>query len=83
MTATDLDRTCDGCCADAKVVVTLPSGNELLFCGHHANENHDGLVQVCATFTFSDDSAWLRREPVPQPELLKVPFVTVPARRTS
>ncbi|WP_020495094.1 DUF7455 domain-containing protein [Sciscionella marina] len=40
---TAADR-CDRCGAAAKVRVLLPSGGELLFCGHHANE-HDAKLR--------------------------------------
>jgi hypothetical protein len=39
---TALDR-CDRCGAAAKVRAVLPSGGELLFCGHHARAYGDKL----------------------------------------
>ena len=44
---TALDR-CDRCGAAAKVRAVLPSGGELLFCGHHARQRasaHRGVDQ--------------------------------------
>jgi hypothetical protein len=35
---TKLDR-CDGCGAAARMRAVLPSGGELLFCGHHARKH--------------------------------------------
>ncbi|MHA6799083.1 DUF7455 domain-containing protein [Bounagaea algeriensis] len=42
---TAADR-CDRCGAAAKLRAVLPSGGELLFCGHHAREYEDGLRQA-------------------------------------
>jgi hypothetical protein len=39
---TAADR-CDRCGAAAKVRAVLPSGGELLFCGHHAKAHGDKL----------------------------------------
>jgi hypothetical protein len=39
---TAADR-CDRCGAPAKLRAILPSGGELLFCGHHAREFEAGL----------------------------------------
>ena len=35
---------CDACCARAWVRATMPSGGQLYFCGHHANEHLPSLV---------------------------------------
>ncbi|MCL2465591.1 MAG: hypothetical protein FWF28_11070 [Micrococcales bacterium] len=37
---------CDRCGAQAYVRVTLPSGNDLLFCAHHSRAHSDKLHQV-------------------------------------
>mgnify|MGYP000874985618 FL=1 len=42
---TAADR-CDRCGAQAYVRVTLTSGGELLFCGHHSKAHSDKLTQV-------------------------------------
>ncbi len=42
---TAADR-CDRCGAQAYVRVTLTSGGELLFCGHHGKAHSDKLSQV-------------------------------------
>lgn len=44
---TTADR-CDRCGAAARVRATLPSGGELLFCQHHANEHETKLVELAA-----------------------------------
>ncbi len=44
-TLTAADR-CDRCGAQAYVRVTLPSGGELLFCGHHGRAHSAKLSQV-------------------------------------
>lgn len=42
---TAADR-CDRCGAGAKVRALLPSGGELLFCGHHAREYEAKLKEI-------------------------------------
>lgn len=42
---TALDR-CDRCGAAATTRAVLPSGGELLFCGHHARKHQDGLREI-------------------------------------
>jgi hypothetical protein len=37
---------CDRCCAQAYVRAILKSGGELLFCGHHYNENKLRLLPL-------------------------------------
>ena len=39
---------CDACGARAWVRATMPSGGQLYFCGHHANEHLPSLVGVGA-----------------------------------
>lgn len=55
-TLTAQDR-CDRCGAQAYLAVELPSGLELLFCGHHAREHGDKLREVAVVVT--DDTASL------------------------
>ncbi len=40
-----LDR-CDACGAQAYVRVVFASGNDLVFCGHHARKNEQQLREV-------------------------------------
>ena len=44
---TAADR-CDRCGAAAQVRAILPSGGELLFCGHHAREHNQRLLELSA-----------------------------------
>ena len=44
---TAADR-CDRCSAAAQVRATLPSGGQLLFCRHHANQHEDRLRELDA-----------------------------------
>ncbi|HET6500620.1 MAG TPA: hypothetical protein VFG87_07635 [Amycolatopsis sp.] len=55
MTTTTLTRPeltaadrCDRCGAAAKVRAILPTGGELLFCGHHAREHETKLKELAA-----------------------------------
>ena len=49
---TKADR-CDRCGAAARVRATLPSGGQLLFCQHHANEHEAKLVELAAVLESS------------------------------
>jgi hypothetical protein len=44
---TAADR-CDRCGAAAQVRAILPSGGELLFCGHHARKHKERLQELSA-----------------------------------
>jgi hypothetical protein len=44
---TRLDR-CDRCSAAAMVRVTLPTGGELQFCGHHTKKHAARLLEIGA-----------------------------------
>ena len=50
---------CDRCGAQAFLRATLPSGFELLFCGHHAQALRDSLLLEGATL--HDETGALRR----------------------
>jgi hypothetical protein len=49
---------CDRCGAAAKLVVTLTSGGELSFCGHHANRHHDEIAQVAERVVLEEGFDW-------------------------
>lgn len=44
----NLADRCDRCGAAARVRAVLPSGGELLFCGHHAREHEGRLRELAA-----------------------------------
>ena len=50
---TRADR-CDRCGAAARVRAKLPSGAELLFCGHHATEHEARLLELAAILEVSE-----------------------------
>lgn len=50
---------CDRCGALAKVRVVLPSGSDLVFCGHHAREYEDKLRDLSAEIVETDGEARL------------------------
>ena len=56
-TLTSPERTradrCDRCGAAARVRAKLPSGAELLFCQHHANEHEAKLTELAAVLEVS------------------------------
>jgi hypothetical protein len=49
-TLTRLDR-CDRCRAAAQLRALLPTGGELLFCGHHARRHTARLRQIGAALS--------------------------------
>lgn len=51
LTASD---RCDRCSAAARVRAVLPSGGELLFCGHHAREHEPKLQELSADIQAGD-----------------------------
>ena len=51
-TLTRADR-CDRCGAAARVRAMLPSGAELLFCQHHANQHEAKLIELSAVLEVS------------------------------
>ncbi|MGB3773238.1 MAG: hypothetical protein WBF79_17875 [Rhodococcus sp. (in: high G+C Gram-positive bacteria)] len=54
-TLTAADR-CDRCGAGARVRAVLPTGGELLFCRHHANEHEARLIEMNATIVADSDT---------------------------
>jgi hypothetical protein len=58
---TALDR-CDTCGAQAYVRAVLPNGQDLLFCGHHANTHRPGLVMAGALFQDETSRLSVKRE---------------------
>jgi hypothetical protein len=57
-TAASLTDRCDRCSAAAKLVVSLTSGGELAFCGHHANRHHDDIVRVGERIVLEEGFEW-------------------------
>jgi hypothetical protein len=55
LTSPELIRAdrCDRCGAAARVRAKLPSGSELLFCQHHANEHQAKLIELAAVIEAS------------------------------
>jgi hypothetical protein len=53
---------CDSCGAEAFVLVSMASGFELLFCGHHFAKNEAGLAAQGAAVTL-DNRATINAEP--------------------
>lgn len=56
LTSPELTRAdrCDRCGAAARVRAKLPSGLELLFCQHHANQHEAKLTQLAAVLEVSE-----------------------------
>ena len=58
ITVASLTERCDRCSAAAKLEVTLASGGELAFCGHHANRHHEDIVRVAERILVEEGFAW-------------------------
>lgn len=54
-TLTAADR-CDRCGAQALVRVELPSGTDLVFCGHHARQHETRLREIAVAYRDETDS---------------------------
>jgi len=52
------DERCDRCNAAGKLRVSLAGGNELVFCGHHANKYADDLAKITVHFAADPDFTW-------------------------
>jgi hypothetical protein len=57
-TVASMTERCDRCSAAAKLVVTLSSGGELAFCGHHGNRHHEDIVKVADRIVLEDGYEW-------------------------
>lgn len=57
-TVASLIERCDRCGAAAKLTVSLTSGGELAFCGHHANRHHEEIVRVAERIVLEEDYEW-------------------------
>jgi hypothetical protein len=57
-TVAALTEHCDRCGAAAKLEVTLASGGELAFCGHHANRLHADITGVAERIVLEDGFEW-------------------------
>ena len=53
-----LTDRCDRCSAAAKLVVSLTSGGELSFCGHHANRHREDIVRVAERVVLEEGFDW-------------------------
>ena len=57
-TVPSLTDRCDRCSAAAKLVVSLTSGGDLAFCGHHANRHRDDIVRVGERIQLEEGYEW-------------------------
>ncbi|CAM3417296.1 hypothetical protein [Stackebrandtia soli] len=51
-------ESCDRCSAAAKLRITLAGGEDLVFCGHHANKYAEKLVKITVDFTADSEFDW-------------------------
>jgi hypothetical protein len=57
-TAASLTDRCDRCSAAAKLEVTLASGGDLAFCGHHANRHAEDILRVAQRVVLEEGFVW-------------------------
>jgi hypothetical protein len=57
-TVESLTDRCDGCGAAAKLGVTLASGGELAFCGHHANRLAGTIASTAVRISLEEGFEW-------------------------
>jgi hypothetical protein len=57
-TVASMTERCDRCSAAAKLEVTLASGGDLAFCGHHANRHHEDITRVAQRIVLEDGFEW-------------------------
>ena len=57
-----LTDRCDRCSSRAYVRASLPTGGELLFCGHHGNAHRPQLLVAGATIHDETDQLLVARE---------------------
>lgn len=57
-TVGSLAERCDRCGAAARLAVTLASGGELAFCGHHGNKHAADLIRMAAQVRVEDGFRW-------------------------
>lgn len=57
-TVAELTDRCDACSAAAKLLLTLASGGQLAFCGHHANRMARGIASAAAQITLEEGFVW-------------------------
>ena len=57
-TVGSLTERCDRCGAAARLTVTLASGGDLAFCGHHGNKHAAELVRLAAQVRVEDGFQW-------------------------
>ena len=60
--ALTLADRCDRCGAQAYVRATLPSGSDLVFCGHHGNAHRASLLVAGAGIQDETDRLTTKRE---------------------
>lgn len=53
---------CDSCGAQAFLQATMPTGTQLLFCGHHGNAHRPALLVAGATIHDETDRLTIARE---------------------
>ncbi|MEV4344202.1 hypothetical protein AB0J83_06970 [Actinoplanes sp. NPDC049596] len=58
VTVDSLTDRCDRCSAAARLTVTLTTGGELAFCGHHANRHHEDISRVGERIVLEQGFEW-------------------------
>lgn len=53
-----LPDRCDRCTAAAKLHMIMPGGQDLAFCGHHANQHAERILREAAGVVVEDGFDW-------------------------
>ena len=54
----ELRERCDRCDAAAKLTFQLPTGGELVFCGHHANRHTEDILRAAKVVVIENGFLW-------------------------
>jgi hypothetical protein len=61
VTVASLTARCDRCGAAARLELTLTSGGELAFCGHHGNRMAADITRIASRIVLEEGFEWAGR----------------------
>jgi hypothetical protein len=61
VTVPSLTARCDRCGASARLELTLTSGGELAFCGHHGNRLAADITRIASRIVLEEGYEWVGR----------------------
>jgi hypothetical protein len=57
-TVPSMTERCDRCAAAGKLHITLASGGQLVFCGHHGNRHTDDILRQARHIAAEEGFEW-------------------------